>query len=85
MHRMDIGTPSNQVSLSEVGFRFNDPAWSDKISLFEMFLEKNTDLNAHRQYYKPSKTGTVTRSLSTVNITEHLTDALYKCTDLTIG
>jgi hypothetical protein len=26
MHRMDIGTPSNQVSLSEVGFRFNDPA-----------------------------------------------------------
>ena len=81
--RISIGAVSNTVSLAEIGFRGDSLLYSDKIDLFERFIDKNPHLSAFNQYYKWAD-NTLSRKFSTVLITQELTDAMYNCEDLSL-
>ena len=84
MYRMSIGAPSNQVSLYEKGLSIKTKTCTRKGYLFERFINRNPHLDAFKQYYRWKSDYSVHRNLASVNITEQLTDAMFRCTDLTI-
>ena len=79
-----MGAPSSKVSLTDIGWRLNNPHLSDKTFFFERFIDKNPHLNAFNQYYRWRNNFSVHRDLASVNITEELTDALCRRRDLSI-
>ena len=81
--RINIGARANGVSLLDIGVRANSLEHSDKIHLFERFIDRNPHLTGFNQYYRWASYS-VSRNYSAVLISQELTDAMYNCTDLTI-
>ena len=84
LYRDNIGAPSNQVSLADIGWRVHRRENSEQLFLLEKFLDRYSHLRAFSQYYRWNSGFGLGRNVNAVNITPELTDALCHCTDLSI-